>query len=73
MKNFLKSVFSAEIFFLILAAVAIYFVVGSVNAEKAKQAERQNMVSACFNTGMVLVHTDGGPRCALPANLIPLK
>lgn len=66
-------VFNIYTYILLFVAGFIFLIIDIDAREDQARAERQAKVAACFNSGMVLVETEAGQRCAEPKNLIAIK
>ena len=66
-------VFSGATLLAIVTVLFVFAMYRAILAGNVEAAQRKANIAACYNGGMVLVETDAGPRCALPANLIAFK
>lgn len=72
-KLIIDRVFSGSTLFIIAMVVFLFIMYRAVIDGNVNAAQRKANIAACYNHGMVLVETDAGSRCALPANLIAFK
>lgn len=72
-KLILDRVFSGFTLIGIMFVLFCYIMFRATINDNAAALQRKANIGACYNHGMVLVETDAGPRCALPANLIAFK
>lgn len=72
-KLILDRVFNFTTLIAISFALLIFLFIRLDQMEGLERDERKLQVAACYNTGMVLVESDAGPRCAKPSDLAAIK
>ena len=68
-----KFIFSGWTLFFVTVGLFCLLIINITDQEIADRELNRQRIEACYNSGMVLVSTDAGPRCATPQSLVKVK